>query len=116
MTATRIKDLTLQDVHIQFNLSKASNPTFFSEWQVVLPTVSAIEQQRLAGIQRNYLYQSEEVMHESAVKMVMLSPLFSLAGFYSPPFRILAEKTIRIQTTDRNKIYRGMVDVLVLHQ
>lgn len=116
MTATRIKDLTLQDVHAQFNLSRASDSTFFPEWQVALPTVSTIEQQRLAEIQRDYLYQSEDVMHESAVKMVVLSPLFSLAGFYRPPFRIFAEKTIRIQATDRAKIYRGVIDVLVLHQ
>jgi hypothetical protein len=116
MTAARIKDLTLQDVHTQFSLARTSDAQFFPEWQIDLPTVSPVEQQRLAEIQQDYLYQSEDVMHESAVKMVVLSPLFSLAGFYRPPFRIAAEKTIRIQATDRGKVYRGVIDVLVLHQ
>lgn len=49
-----------------------------------MPTVSLLERQRLVEIQQNYLYQSEDVMHESAVKMVVLSPLFTLAGFYRP--------------------------------
>jgi hypothetical protein len=59
---------------------------------------------------------SEDVMHENAVKMVVLSPLFSLAGFYRPPFRIASEKTVKIQISDGGKVFRGFIDVLVLHQ
>jgi hypothetical protein len=116
MTATRIKDLTLQDVHQQFELKRTFDRSFFLEWQGEFPPLSSLEQQQLKEIQLDYLYQSEDVMHESAVKMVVLSPLFSLAGFYRPPFRIVAEKTIKIQATEAGKVYRGVIDVLVLHR
>jgi hypothetical protein len=107
MTATRIKDLTLHDVQTQFNLRLNQAADFFPEWQVVLPEVSTAERERLAEIQLDYLYQSEEVMHESAVKMVVLSPLFAMAELYRPPFRIAVERTIKIQATDGGKIWRG---------
>jgi hypothetical protein len=116
MIATRIQDLTLHEVHTQFGLTRTAEAAFFPEWQAQMPDLSEPEQQRLVEIQADYLYQSEEVMHENAVKMVVLSPLFSLAGFYRPPFRIVAEKTIKIQTTEQRKVYRGVIDVLILHQ
>ncbi|MCU0548073.1 MAG: restriction endonuclease subunit R [Leptolyngbya sp. Prado105] len=116
MTATQIRDLTLREVHEQFGLRLTQAADFFLEWQVGLPELSAAEQTALTEIQMNYLDQSEEVMHENAVKMVVLSPLLSLAGFYRKPFRISAEKTIKIQATDAGKVYRGVIDVLVLHR
>jgi hypothetical protein len=39
-------------------------------------------------------------MLENIVKMVILSSLFNLAGFYLPPFHIKAEPEIKI-TCDR---------------
>jgi hypothetical protein len=116
MVATRVEDLTLQDVHTQFNLRPIRDLAFFPEWQLDLPEPTLAERQRLTEIQADYLYMSEAVMHENAVKMVVLSPLFSLAGFYRAPFRMTAETTIKIQTTDEGKIFRGCIDVLILHQ
>lgn len=116
MTATRIKDLTLRDVHDRFDLRPTQDPDFFLEWQADLPPLSAAEREKLGEIQMDYLHQSEDVMHESAVKMVVLSPLFSLAGFYRSPFRIVAEKTIKIQEKDDGHLFRGLIDVLVLHR
>jgi hypothetical protein len=116
MTATRIKDLMLRDVHDRFDLRPTQNPNFFPEWQADLPSLSAAEREKLAEIQMDYLHQSEDVMHESAVKMVVLSPLFSLAGFYRSPFRISAEKQIKIQAKDDGHLFRGLIDVLVLHR
>jgi hypothetical protein len=116
MTATRIKDLMLRDVYDRFNLSPTKNPNFFPEWQADFPPLDAAEREKLADIQMDYLHLSEDVMHESAVKMVVLSPLFSLAGFYRSPFRISAEKTIKIQEKDEGHLFRGLIDVLVLHR
>jgi hypothetical protein len=116
MTATRIKDLVLRDVHEQFDLRPTQDPDFFPEWKGSLPELSAAEREKLREIQADYLHQSEDVMHESAVKMVVLSPLFSLAGFYRSPFRIVAEKSIKIQAKDDGHLFRGLIDVLVLHQ
>jgi hypothetical protein len=117
MTAgTQIKNLTLQDVHQQFSLQPTRDLAFFPEWQGALPAVTDRERETLTQIQADYLYMSEDVMHENAVKMVVLSPLFSLAGFYRAPFRIASEKMVKIQTTDDGKVFRGFIDVLVLHQ
>ncbi len=116
MTATQIKDLVLRDVHEQFDLRPTQDSDFFPEWQVSLPALSAAEREKLREIQTDYLHQSEDVMHESAVKMVVLSPLLSLAGFYRSPFRIVAEKSIKIQAKDDGHLFRGLIDVLVLHQ
>ncbi len=61
---------------------------FFPEWQGTMPPVTDRERETLTQIQTDYKYMSEDVMHENAVKMVVLSPLFSLAGFYRAPFRM----------------------------
>ena len=62
-------------------------------------------------------------MAEGAVKMVLLSRLLLLAGFYrwpttdrrSSPFTMTTEYTVKIQATDDGKILRGVIDILVLH-
>jgi len=51
---------------------------------------------------------------EKSVKMVVLSPLLDLAGFYLPPFRIATEKQVQIAVEDEETIIRGELDVLVL--
>jgi hypothetical protein len=90
--------------------------SFFPEWQGVMPEVTDRERETLLQIQTDYLHISEDVMHENAVKMVVLSPLFSLAGFYRAPFRIASEKMVKIQTTDGGRVFRGFIDILVLHR
>jgi hypothetical protein len=97
-------------------LQMTQDLAFFPEWQGTMPGVTDRERETLTQIQADYLYMSEDVMHENAVKMVVLSPLFSLAGFYRAPFRIASEKMVKIQTTDDGKVFRGFIDVLVLHQ
>jgi hypothetical protein len=62
MTATRIKDLTLHDVHTRFALRPSQAVDFFPEWQVTLPMVSELERERLREIQMDYLYQSESIL------------------------------------------------------
>lgn len=55
-------------------------------------------------------------MLEEAVKIVVLSPLLDLAGFYQPPFRIKPEAEISIEATDSEDgvVIRGEIDVLVV--
>lgn len=47
--------------------------------------------------------------------MVVIGPLLKLAGFYSPPLRIKAERKVELVTEDEGTIVRGMLDLLVLH-
>lgn len=55
-------------------------------------------------------------MLESAIKMVVLSPLLDLAGFYRPPFRIVAEEPVQIAVEDEGEIVQGRIDVLVVQE
>ncbi|MGB7440265.1 MAG: hypothetical protein WA919_04295 [Coleofasciculaceae cyanobacterium] len=45
---------------------------------------------------------------------MLVSPLLYLAGFCDPPFKLRAEKSIEIAVEERDEIYRGRVDTLVL--
>jgi hypothetical protein len=55
-------------------------------------------------------------MSEEVVKMVVLSPLLDLAGFYQPPFEIETETSIEISAEDESFIAKGNIDVLVIQK
>ena len=115
MTATQIKNLTLRDVIQKFGLVASQDRTFFSEWQQALPTLELSDETALAEIEAEYFYLSQQPMAEGAVKMVVLSRLLSLAGFYRSPFTMTTEYTVKIQAIDDGKTLRGVIDILVLH-
>lgn len=47
------------------------------------PALTEVEQWRLDQVRDNYLYQvSDGFLLEETIKMVVLSPLLELAGFY----------------------------------
>ena len=108
--------LTLHDVKEKFNLQQVEDEQFFPEWQDDLPQATDAEKQWLDRVKANFLYLAEYPMHEEIVKMVVLSPLLSLANFYSYPFRPVAEKPVEIVFEDEAETLRGRIDVLVLHQ
>ncbi|MGB7440354.1 MAG: type I restriction endonuclease [Coleofasciculaceae cyanobacterium] len=109
-------ELTLYDLEEKFNLQQVQDEQFFPEWQEDLAELAETEKQWLDRVKANFLYLAKYPMHEEVVKMVVLSPLLSLAGFYNPPFRLVAEKQVEITCEDEDEIVRGRIDVLVLHQ
>ncbi|MCA1993898.1 MAG: PD-(D/E)XK nuclease family protein [Coleofasciculus sp. S288] len=109
-------ELTLHDVEEKLNLQQVDDEQFFREWQGDLPAVTDAEKQWLDRVKTDFLYLVKYPMHEEIVKMVVLSPLLSLAGFYSRPFRPVAEKQVEFAFEDEDKIVRGKIDVLVLHK
>jgi hypothetical protein len=110
----QISDLTLHEVKTKFNLQENQDDSFFREWQDNLPELTELEKQELNQIKKNFLYLSEYPTTEEVVKLVVLSPLLSIAGFYSPPFRIRAEVPVQIALEDEGELVRGRIDVLVL--
>jgi hypothetical protein len=115
MTATQIKDLTLYDVTTRFNLVRSQDASFFLEWRGGTSIISPEEQTTLDQIETDYFYLSQKPMQEGVIKLVVLARLFALAGFYQPPFRLTTEQTIKISAKDDGRVFRGMIDVLVLH-
>ncbi|MBO1350219.1 MAG: restriction endonuclease subunit R [Hormoscilla sp. GUM202] len=109
------KNLELHEVEEKFGLQLVDDDRFFREWQDDLPELTEIERQRLDRVKASYLHISKYPRLEKSVKMVVLSPLLDLAGFYLPPFRIATEKQVQIAVEDRETIIKGELDVLVLH-
>lgn len=79
------RKVKLHDLKIRFGLQQTQDEAFFSEWLTGLPELTEVERHALDRIKRNYLYLLEYPVMESIVKMVVLSPLLDLAGFYEPP-------------------------------
>jgi hypothetical protein len=116
--ASRIK---LADLKQDFGLTLVRDPAFFPEWviQTAEPSgeLSELEKMLLDRVLQNFsaLLEDPPVLKNS-VKMVVLSPLLDLAGFYRQPFRIESETSVEVEAEDEGEIIRGRIDVLVLRQ
>lgn len=112
-----IKNITLHDLKTKFGLQLVENDQFFREWQDNLPEISELEKQQLDRVKASYsnLLKYPPLL-ENTVKMVVLSPLLDLAGFYLPPFHITSEKSVEISLEDEGIIYKGQMDVLTLFE
>ncbi|MEO0397350.1 MAG: restriction endonuclease subunit R [Cyanobacteria bacterium P01_A01_bin.137] len=117
----RASQVSLADLEQRFGLRLTEAPDFFPEWQVAAVSSDPAAVQRLDQVKRHfqYLLRQPPVL-EGAVKMVVLSPLLELAGFYDPPFQIRTEAEIKISSLDADDspsggtVVRGAIDVLVL--
>jgi len=110
------RNVKLYDLKVKFGLQRVHNESFFREWLDNLPELTDAEKQALDRLQRNYLYLLEYPVMESIVKMVVLSPLLDLAGFYEPPFRVDGETNVRVSAEDEGEVIQGSVDVLVIQE
>ncbi len=109
------KTITLQELSEKFGLQLIEDEQLFREWQDDLPEITEAEKQRLDRVKASYSNLLEDPpLLENTVKMVVLSPLLDLAGFYLPPFRLKSEKSIEISLEDKELIIRGLIDVLVV--
>jgi hypothetical protein len=110
------KDISLYDLEEQFGL-QLTDDSSFTEWTSDSTTVTEQELQALNRVRSNYLNLTKRrPMSEEAVKMVVLSPLLDLAGFYQPPFEIETEISVKISAEDDGIIVKGNIDVLVVQR
>ncbi|AUS98931.1 restriction endonuclease subunit R [Nostoc sp. CENA543] len=99
----------------RFGLKLAEDDRFFPEWFESLPEITDLEKEYLDRVKANFLnLVKRPPILENAVKMVVLSPLLDLAGFYRPPFSILTEESIEISLEEAGEVIRGRIDVLVI--
>ncbi|BAZ29381.1 hypothetical protein NIES4074_18260 [Cylindrospermum sp. NIES-4074] len=111
------RDISLQELEEKFGLQLAEDAQFFTELSDNLPPLTDTEKQSLNRVKSNYLNLTKRrIMSEEAVKMVVLSPLLDLAGFYQPPFTIETETSIEISAEDDGAIVKGNIDVLVIQK
>ena len=101
----------------RFDLEQTDNDGFFTEWLENLPEISDLEKQYLDRVKLHFLrLVKHPPLSEETVKLVVLSPLLSLAGFYDEPFLIRSESSIEIAVEDQEEVIRGRIDVLVIQQ
>ncbi len=109
-------ELTLYELRTKFGLQIVEDEQFFREWLDNLPEITEIEKQRLDRVKASYLNLAEYPMLEEAVKMVVVSPLLDMAGFYLPPFRLITENQVQIAIEDEETIIKGKIDILVVKE
>jgi predicted type IV restriction endonuclease len=115
MPTIQASKVTLGLLERQFGLSLTDEAHIFPEWQGTM----ALEPDALRGLERvkqNYRYLLKEPpVLEETVKLVVLSPLLDLAGFYQPPFRMRTEESVVVtgSAEDGTEI-RGAIDAIVV--
>jgi len=107
--------LSLYDVENKFYLHQEyATDNFFTHLLQNSPALSEFEKEQLDRTKQQYLYLAKRPLLEVTVKMVTLSPLLSLAGFYDPPFYTTLEESVELVSEDGTEVVRGQIDVLVL--
>lgn len=110
----RAEKVMLYDLETIFKLSLSEDDQFFHEWREDLLEINELEKQQLDRVKASYLNLNKRPMLEDMVKMVVLSPLLNLAGFYLPPFYSTSEKAVELVDEDEGVVVRGKIDVLIL--
>ncbi|WP_341526094.1 type I restriction endonuclease [Nostoc sp. UHCC 0302] len=101
----------------RFGLQLAEEEVFFTEWLERLPEITDLEKQDLDRVKLHFLrLVKRPPLSEEIVKLVVLSPLLNLAGFYDEPFYIRGEQSIEISAEDEGEIIRGRIDILVIQE
>ena len=101
----------------RFSLEQTDSEAFFPEWWEHLPEISDLEKQYLDRVKFHFLrLVKHPPLSEETVKLVVLSPLLSLAGFYDEPFLIRSESSIEIAVENAEELIRGRIDVLIIQQ
>jgi hypothetical protein len=108
-----VQKINLDDLISQFGLERIDDLQFFPEWQDGLPELTDSERQALDEVKADYLHLSRYTILKPIVKLVVLSPLLKLVGFYRPPFYLTAEKEVEIVSEDEELIIKGRLDLLV---
>lgn len=115
--AIAANQINLADLESRFGLTLVNDSKFFAECAEVAENLSEPECQALDRVKSNFLtLLKRSVVLEDIVKMVVLSPLMDLAGFYEPSYQIEAETSIELEIPDRDEVIRGRIDVLVLNK
>lgn len=108
---------SFQALHERLNLCRTSEASFFPEW--LTPTIELVENDKafLDHLrQRYYNYYNAGLLTEGTVLLSIVAPLLERLGFHEPPFFVQSEVPISLEVTERNEIYRGRMDVLVIRE
>ncbi len=110
-----IGNLTLPELEATKQLKLADAPNFFTEWHQNLPALNDEETRYLDQVQREYFDQTRSgQISEGLIKLIVVSPLLHLAGFYRLPFEVRLEESVQVEVAEANEVWRGRIDALVI--
>jgi hypothetical protein len=109
------RSVTLEDLRQHFGLQLTTAFDFFPEWMEAKAELTEAEKQSLDRVKQHFLHLSQSLpLMENAIKMVVISPLLDLAGFYDQPFGLRTEASVEVASQDEEILIRGQIDVLVV--
>jgi hypothetical protein len=115
MQTLQANEITLKDLQISLGLNLTRDPDFFWEWQRGWDPVREEENRALDRICENFSHNLErKQLTEQTVKLVVLSPLLDLAGFYQDPFEMSTEESVTLVIEENGTQIRGRIDILVI--
>jgi hypothetical protein len=110
------ENITLEQLILLYGLELVDTEEFFREWQEDLPELTDQEKELLDQIKAGYInLRNYPPLLENTVNTIILSPLLFIGKFYLPPFHIKVEKSIEIETLDKQTIIKGRIDFLLLN-
>lgn len=111
------ENVTLEQLILLYGLELVDSEELFREWQDDLPELTSLEKQLLDQIKTGYInLRNYPPLLENTVNTIVLSPLLFIGKFYLPPFHVKLEKSIEIETQDKQTIIKGRIDFLLLNQ
>ncbi len=118
MTITiQAKTLSLYELEQKFNLTLAAIDQVSVPWKPDQCQLTEPEEQALAHITANYNNQIRYLpFSEELVKMVVLSPLLDLAGFYGRNFRLVTEEPVEMLLQEQDELIKGRIHVLIVQE
>lgn len=116
MTTLQARNLTLQDVHRLFGFVRQYDGSFTP--LLSLEPVTDFEQQELLQTRSDFdNHLISGAASEGQIKLVVISPLLRLAGFYRYPLKVKVEEGIsEIKVVDEDTTITGRLDILAINQ
>ena len=106
---------SFQVLHERLGLRHTTDESFFPEWQSSSIELTDDDKVFLDRLQQRYHnYYNAEFLTEGTVLLSIVAPLLERLGFHEPPFFVRSEVPISLEVEERNEIYRGRIDVLVI--
>ena len=106
---------SFQELQKRFGIHRAASAAFFPEWQTPTASLQGSDKAFLDRLQQRYYnYYDASLLTEGTVLLSIIAPLLEHLGFHEPPFFVRSELPISIEVTERDEIYRGRIDVLVI--
>ena len=109
---------SFQALHDRLGIRRAMEDSFFPEWHTPdVDPVDLTDRDRafLDHLQQRYQnYYQAGLLTEGTVLLSIVAPLLEHLGFHEPPFLVRSEVPVSLEVTERDEIYRGRIDVLVI--